>query len=75
MTQTIEQLTARVRELEADRDQWMSDCKTFHREMEKREQQILSLQAYAEQLRVALQIGWAIMISIVVAQAVQLLIK
>ena len=51
MTQTIEQLTARVRELEADRDQWMGDCKTFHREMEKREQQILSLQAYAEQLR------------------------
>ena len=41
--QTIEHLTARVRELEADRDQWMSDCKTFHKEMEKREQQILSL--------------------------------
>ena len=54
MTQTIEQLTARIAELEADRDQWMRDCKTFHREMEKREQQILSLQAYAEQLREAL---------------------
>ena len=35
----IDNLQARIAELEADRDQWMSDCKTFHREMEKREQQ------------------------------------
>ena len=67
MTQTIEQLTARVRELEEEKRLLEDDCgyqmqwkREFREQLEYSQKQLAASQAYAEQLREKIEALWGI---------------